>query len=40
MEESLGGNIPSVPFDYVAYNANAVAQFYAAIGLEELVTAT
>ncbi|MDT7578738.1 MAG: CDP-glycerol glycerophosphotransferase, partial [Pseudonocardiales bacterium] len=35
MEESLTGNVPSAPFDYVAYNKNAVAQFYAAIGLDE-----
>ncbi len=37
MEESIKGNVPSSPFDYLAYNRNAVAQFYAAIGLEDLV---
>jgi CDP-glycerol glycerophosphotransferase len=40
MEESIRGHVPSAPFDYVAYNQNAVEQFYAAIGLDELVTAT
>ena len=38
MEESIRGHVPSAPFDYVAYNHNAVRQFYAAIGLDELVT--
>ncbi len=37
MEESIKGKVPSAPFDYLAYNRNAVAQFYAAIGLEDLV---
>jgi CDP-glycerol glycerophosphotransferase len=40
MEESIQGNVPSAPFDYVAYNQNAVAQFYAAIGLDELASTT
>jgi glycosyltransferase involved in cell wall biosynthesis len=34
MREYLRGNVPNPTFDYVAYNRDAVEQFYAAIGAE------
>ncbi|MGA8112967.1 MAG: glycosyltransferase [Actinocatenispora sp.] len=40
MREMLAGRVPNPPFDYAAYNQDAVEQFYRAIGAAEHEPAT
>lgn len=38
MREAIAGHVPNQPFDADAYNAQAVEEFYAAIGAQDRAT--